>query len=298
MTFVLTQMQGFNARRLVPTYPVLFKDSTSSEFAYEVSADTWVAGTFPVSTFVSDVVWGGNKYCAIASNGNSYTSADGIVWVEGGAMGSAHDRIAYGAGVFVAIKTVTNQCVTSPDGVTWTPRTLPSTGNWSGIAYNGSRFAAVRRDTTTAAAYSTDGLSWSSASMPASTDWEGVTYGEGLFVAVSTAGNNVAYGDGTSWLAGSSGSLMTEVAYGNGLFVGVGSGASNNRNYSTDGQTWNGSATDNAASSVFFNGTKFLASRTGSQSGMRASLDGASWSTISLPATAVWGRGAAPRLLY
>jgi hypothetical protein len=50
--------------------------------------------------------------------------------------------VAYGGGVFVAVSP-SNVAATSPDGITWTQRTLPSTQTWQAVAYGDGTFVVV-----------------------------------------------------------------------------------------------------------------------------------------------------------
>src|SRR5574341_2002976 len=52
---------------------------------------------------------------------------------------------------------------TSPDGITWTARTIPA-GTYRSVAWNGTVFAAVG---DSVAATSPDGITWTARTMPA-----------------------------------------------------------------------------------------------------------------------------------
>lgn len=53
-----------------------------------------------------------------------------------------------------------SSCLSSPDGITWTARTLPQNATWLAVAWTGSRFIAASLSNTTTAV-STDGITWS-----------------------------------------------------------------------------------------------------------------------------------------
>ena len=93
-------------------------------------------------------------------------------------------NVTYGGSTFVAIASGTNVSATSPDGITWTARTMPVSGAWTGIAYGSGIFYAVTYDNTSIAASSPDGITWTSRTMTStfSTD---VAFGNGKFVAVA-----------------------------------------------------------------------------------------------------------------
>jgi hypothetical protein len=112
---------------------------------------------------------------------------------------------------------------TSPDGITWTRRTLPA-GNWRDITYGNGVFVAVGDG---GSATSPDGITWTPRILPANAVWLGVTYGNGVFVAVSSFDGGFATSpDGITWTRRSPPSeLWWSVTYGNGVFVAVGRGS-------------------------------------------------------------------------
>jgi hypothetical protein len=107
--------------------------------------------------------------------------------------------IAYGGGMFVAIASNSMDCVDSPNGINWAGSTLPATAAWSAVAYGAGKFVAVATGTATAAG-STNGFSWSGISMPSSANWRSIVYGGGKFVAIASNSTACAYStDGISW---------------------------------------------------------------------------------------------------
>ncbi|MCX7144430.1 MAG: phage tail protein [Proteobacteria bacterium] len=71
--------------------------------------------------------------------------------------------IAWNGTVFCAISggqySASTLAATSPDGITWTPQTLPTSNKWTAIAWNGSYFCILNYDGN-ASAISTDGVTW------------------------------------------------------------------------------------------------------------------------------------------
>lgn len=62
-------------------------------------------------------------------------------------------------GLFVAVaNSGTWRVMTSPDGITWTGRTMPSPGSWRDVVWDGARFVAVSYSGQIA--LSTDGITW------------------------------------------------------------------------------------------------------------------------------------------
>ena len=94
--------------------------------------------------------------------------------------------VAYGNGTFVAVVYASNAAAYSTNGTTWSTATLPSNSNWQSVAYGNGTFVAVASGPSTTAAYSTNGTTWSTTSLPSSNSWSSVAYGNGTFVAVAT----------------------------------------------------------------------------------------------------------------
>ena len=107
------------------------------------------------------IAYGNSLFVALASDGTSMTSSDGVNWsvTYGYPFWSG---IAYGNGLFVA---VTNGYMPaswySTDGTTWSYGNL-STDKWSTISYGNGVFSALTNWGTVSHAYSYDGIAWSS----------------------------------------------------------------------------------------------------------------------------------------
>ena len=99
------------------------------------------------------IAWNGTVFCAIAtSSAIAATSPDGITWTQRTLpVSSTWTGIAWNGTVFCVVALFSANYVTSPDGITWTQRTLPSSQQWQNIASNGTVFAAVASATATAA---------------------------------------------------------------------------------------------------------------------------------------------------
>jgi hypothetical protein len=110
------------------------------------NGSTWTAGgTLPsIQNWVS-ITYGNNRFVAIASNGSvAYSVNYGTNWYASPAcagtttsvLSSAYTwtQIRYGQGVFLAISQGT-VAATSPDGIVWTIRVLPSNTNWSAAVF-------------------------------------------------------------------------------------------------------------------------------------------------------------------
>ena len=110
------------------------------------NGSSWNAGgVLPSTQNWTSIAYGNNRFVALASNGAvAYTVNYGTNWIASPAclgtttsvLSSAYTwtKIAYAQGQFVAISQGT-VAATSPDGLVWTLRTLPSSTNWSAIAF-------------------------------------------------------------------------------------------------------------------------------------------------------------------
>lgn len=166
--------------------------------------------------------------------------------------------------------------LTSPDGVSWTARTLgiPSTtmpptiglGVFECVAYGNGQFVAVGQSGTIAT--SPDGRTWTPRPFGTTGQFYSVTYGNGLFVVVGMDnGPNVAItlisSDGITWTPTLLGTIggYNSVAYGNGQFVALGGQSpmpSSNPEWrgdsifvSTNGLTWTNDSSTGLANHLF-----------------------------------------------
>jgi len=231
---------------------------------------SWVATASAITDFYpQNIAWNGSVYCVVGWSGS-------------------------GTGI--------TRCYTSPDGITWTVRTLPTSGTWAGIAWNGTVFCAVS-GVGTAAATSPDGITWTARTLPTSTYWSDIVYANSQFVAVGSQAGIGSYcatsPDGITWTARTITSypfLATIISYGNGIYVatGITSGGSNTTTCSTspDGITW----TSRTIPSGYYmdcawNGTVFCAvarHNNGASTISATSPDGITWTARTLPESADW----------
>lgn len=135
---------------------------TNSTAVSTTSGSSWSAGgTLPASANWSSVAYGNGRFVAIASGSNrAAVSVDkGTTWVASNAglpASATWTKVAYGQGLFFATASGTTTCATSPNGLTWTLRTMPSTSNWKSVAFgnpsNNPIFAAISSTSGTVAA--------------------------------------------------------------------------------------------------------------------------------------------------
>lgn len=207
------------------------------------------------------------KFCAVGTNIAAITS-DASSFQTSTPTGNFR-AVAWNGSVFCALGTGT-QAATSPDGITWTARTMPvSASVWEAICWNGSVFCAVGQ-TLAVAAISSDGITWTTHALPNSGIWTSVSWNGSAFIAIQRNSETAATStDGITWtsftlpiVGTSSGDYKTVVSNG-AIFLAVSSGASVAR--STDGVswtsvqalsgTWNAAAWNGAVFCVIGNGT-------------------------------------------
>lgn len=159
--------------------------------------------------------------------------------------------ITYGNGLFVAIAqrsanpdSTTTSIVTSPDGVTWTFRTLPTITSLIGVTYQNGIFIAYGH-LSQRGFYSYDGINWF-ITTGLNGQIYGMTYGRDKFVACkidNSLGRIAISYDGKNWqnvvTPASMDLAFTGIAYGNDRYVAVaGSTSANAIAISYDGITW------------------------------------------------------------
>ena len=99
--------------------------------------------------------------------------------------------IAFGNGLFVAVSSGgTSRVMTSPDGITWTPRTAAEANQWQAVTFGNGLFVAVSADGTSRVMTSPDGITWTSRTAAEDNDWQAIISGNGVNVAVSLDGTN------------------------------------------------------------------------------------------------------------
>jgi hypothetical protein len=150
------------------------------------------------SSFLSGT-YGNGLFCLFDwGNSAAATSPDGVTWTARTLpIGAGWQSSAYGAGLYVVISN--HIYLTSPDGVTWTQRALPSAGDWRSIIYANGQFVIVQYGSSEALT-SPDGITWTVRTLPSVQNWISVTYGNGVYVAVAKNSNVVATSpDGITW---------------------------------------------------------------------------------------------------
>lgn len=194
--------------------------------------------------------------------------------------------MGFGSGLFVGLTTNT-YAITSPDGITWTQRTLPSVKNWISVAYGNGTFVAVSGagSFSTSAAYSSDGTTWTASTCELG-KWQSVAFGNGVFTAVATSTSTAQTStNGITWTARTMALSSTwgNIVYGNGVFVAQDDGSAGTTNFNTspDGVTWtaSGALSINTGCIAYGNGIFVCLPYSGNLSAI--SSDGLVWQTVS-----------------
>lgn len=154
-------------------------------------------------------------------------------------------RLAYGAGVFVGLDSLTNDFAYSTNGINWIANTLPQNINALRVIYANSKFVATGLSNLSLT--STDGISWSVGTMPTTSNWLSIAFGSNAFVSTSASGlQYAAYStNGIVWTSVTLPSGQWRyVSYGDNKFVAVGLAAGAYSSifgisaHSSDGITW------------------------------------------------------------
>lgn len=193
--------------------------SNTSSASFTVIADATTPGiawtTRRMGAPTGALAYGAGKYVSAGSDIRS--STDLLIWTDRVAIANIDD-VAWDGHQFVAVGgpfTV----LTSPDGLAWTSRTLPSNMQSLGaVAGSGSKWVAV--GDSGAIASSSDGITWSDRSVPSGgfTTLKSVIWTGTQFVAAGESGRLLTSPDGDNWTVRNAGTTDT--------FVGIGSSGS------------------------------------------------------------------------
>ena len=263
-----------------------------------------VASTLALCSSVGPFLPTANAASVLDSNVSPLTI--GIDWTSRAAADNSWQSVAYGNGLFVAVSSggvTSGQIMTSPDGITWTPRTSAAASSWTSVTYGDGLFVAVASSSSSGAARvmtSPDGVSWTARTtgVPDGCIWKGVTHGNNLFVAVAVYCSTqrvMTSPDGINWTGRASGvaaNTWSKVTYGNGTFVAVAeSGAPSQAMTSTNGIDWTARTTPSVGSpaagsywtGITYGNNLFVAVAGSETNRVMTSPDGATW-TAQTPA--------------
>lgn len=279
--------------------------------------ETNASSTTELSPDWSSVAFGNSTYVAVSRTASNIaaTSSDGITWTTRTLPFVANwNSVCYGAtsALFVAVCSDaipgsgfligSKFCATSPDGITWTRRSMPTNQSWNSVASDGTTFVAVgsaadgtttTQGVTTAAASSTNGLTWVAATMATSQAWNAVAFGGGRYVAVGngTATNYDADGAGT-WTNGATVPNVNNIAlvYNGTIWMVISGSSTANHNKAdptTGAFTVGGVLPNSTGRGVAWDGTNFVVVSTTNSTQTARSTNGVAWTTTTLTTTQI-----------
>ena len=171
---------------------------SNNQYGYSSDGITW-------PNFTSS--GGGNGYmAAIWANSiyvlaptipyGSYTSPDGVTWTNRSVAAGYYLDIVWHNSIFVSVG-LSGAIVTTPTGVTWTARTSGTTNHLRKVASNGSVIVAVGDSGTIVT--SLDGATWTVRTSGITTNIAKAIWNGSMFVAVGTGGTILTSPDGATW---------------------------------------------------------------------------------------------------
>jgi hypothetical protein len=206
------------------------------------------------------VTYGNGVFVNIGTDISFMISYDGINWdFVRPAPYRYWNSVTYGNSLFVAVSS--SSVATSPDGINWKYRSVPS-GDWNSVAYGNGLFVAVSPYGTRLLMTSPDGITWTSSPLYRRSGVS-VAYGNNVYVSVSSYGALYSY-DGSTWNVSQNAPVDTwvSVVYGNGYFMAVSQNGTYPVMYSQDGIHWYTNVSDADAInwySIAYGNNTFLA---------------------------------------
>ena len=233
--------------------------AAASDFSISYDVTHWQQ-VEKLTQALKQVAWSGSRYFTNRDNNQSSWSADGVTWlILPGAFGTQ----AYGAAYFNGLYCLSDSSnyLTSPDGWTWTSRTVPTYRAVSGLWVANGRLYSLNNSGNFS--YSADGLTWTdTGAWPSSANWFGVTYGNSVYLAWTATTGIATSTNGLTWVARNAfPASILSIVFASGYFVGV--DTSGNWYRSTDGISWTqmtlGYGVLSAAVAVVTDGTRVFA---------------------------------------
>jgi hypothetical protein len=268
---------------------------------------TWTQRTtLPTTPNAYAIGYGSGRWLIAASSGTSvwYSTDDGVTWNTGTATSYSfgqRTQIPFGAGVFVLANYAAGASAkvqTSPDGVTWTTRTVSTfTGQAYNCVFGNGYFVYFGNNSASLGSIQTssDGITWTQRSNEAACAYRGWSLNGDFGRTAASIANIftcVTAGDPTSGMTFAANSLldssypvMSPFAI-NGAFIGGRNVAAGAPYTSIDGVRFTSSlpTLQNSAQLASFNGLFYGATASGGNVEMR-SQDGVTWYAGSTRAT-------------
>ena len=249
----------------------LFLLSLAPSFTY--AAEVWRGGEF-----TEDMLWDGNKYVSVLSNGTIRTSMDGYVWrtaLHGKTSGAALYSVAFnGSNAYVAVGSQSLKF--SVDGYSWQSifsydsARIYTPLSASSVIWDGQQFLIISYDFNSSsylAHTSVDGKLWvkhQSSNIPnLNYPVKSIAFNGTKYLAIyDFTGSIISSTDGLTWVAENSNitNNLQKVKWLGGKFVAVGDAGTILT--SIDGVTWTRQVSNTSASilDVTWTGSQYIAS--------------------------------------
>ena len=221
----------------------LMKNPHPKRFSeWELVQDIYGYGTYgygPAGN--AGIAYNGTIWCWLGQSDNYTYTSDGETYYNGaiGVSGTFYKTMWNGS-VFCSLDYGSAVGITSPDGSTWTSRTLSASGAWGAChCWDGTYFVAIPYSQTQVIR-STDGINWSNVTTVKDMQYSAMA-SNGSRIVATTYGGQFAYSDdhGSTWDYGNIGYLVGYgVSYENSLFIATSSNYGDKMAISTDGVDW------------------------------------------------------------
>lgn len=242
-----------------------------------LATGTAAATALITATFSGKIAYASLTVTAVGASWN--VGAAGTSSVLTGVAWSGSQLVAVGANAVI---------FTSPDGLSWTPRSssTPTTETLRAAAWSGTTWVIVGGTNGPVILTSPDGVTWTSRSSPAVLyPLQTVTYGGGQFVASSQVGMYTSP-DGLTWtLHGNTYDSASAICWTGTRYV---SGAYYQQT-SPDGITWSYTTPVDSIAGMTWTGTQVVVvgqSKTGGGGSVSTSPDGLAWTEQNAGTTA------------
>lgn len=254
------------AKAQIPVACTFTNTAARAPYCMATSGTAWVFGTSAAAKFIYTT--DGASFSAVPPNA-SITNITGVWYVNSTFVATVNPGTSSSTGLLV-----------SSDGITWTSRTLVTSGSGgtstptNSVAY-GAGVYVIAYATSNSLYYSSNLQSFT-ATTSAVSSCNKVIFANSQFVAV---GNNVLYTspDGITWTSRTSPTNINyqDVIYANSLYVAFGTTVAGNLATSSDGITWTSRSVGSGnITQVIYAGGLFVAATTG---GVYTSSDGLTW---------------------